>query len=52
MNTDYECYKALKACQDKYLKGSDTSKDSISFMIGPTVAMHWEDEGPWMHGFI
>ena len=39
----------LKAHQDKYVKGNNTHKDSLSFPLGSTVAMKHEDGGPWMH---
>ena len=52
INTEGEHYEALKAHQDKYLKGSDTHKDSLSFPIGSTVTLQWEDGGPWMYGLI
>ena len=32
-------YEALKAHYDKYIKGTDTNKDSLSFHVWSTVAM-------------
>ena len=42
-NTDDEYYENLKVHQDKYLKGTDTHKDSLSFPIGFKVAVQHED---------
>ena len=52
INNDDAQYEALKACQDKYVKDSDTHKDSLSFPAMYTVALQCEDWGPWMHGVI
>ena len=52
INNDDTWYKALRAHLDKYVKDSDTCKDSLSFPLGSTVAMHCEDEGPWIHAVI
>ena len=45
-------YEAFKALQVKYVKENDTLKDSFSFPMGSTIAMHCKDGGPWMHGGI
>ena len=45
-------YEALKACQDKYVKDSDTLKDLLSFPVGSTVSMQYGDGGPWTCGII
>ena len=50
--TDDENYEALKSWQDKYIKGNNTHKGSISFHVGSTVAMQGEDGGSWMHGMV
>ena len=42
----------IKACQDKSIKCCDTFKDLLSFPIGSTVALQWEDSGPQMHEVI
>ena len=42
-------YKALKAQQDKYVKNSNTCKDSLSFPMGSTVAVQYKEGGPWTH---
>ena len=42
-------YEALKANQSRYTEYSDTHKDSLSFPIGPMVAIQHEDAGPWTH---
>ena len=36
----------------KNSKDKDTSKNFVSFPIGSTVVVHWEDGGPWTHGII
>ena len=33
-------------------QGIDTSKNFVSLPIGSTVAVQWEDRGPWTHGTI
>ena len=38
--------------QDKYIKGNDTHKDSLSFPIGSIEAMKREDGGSWKHCII
>ena len=45
INNDGVYYEALKAHQNKYIKENDTCKDSLSFPIGPTVAIQCEDGG-------
>ena len=52
INADDEDYEALKAHQDKYLKGSDIQNDSLSFPIGSTVVIQGEDGGPWIYCII
>ena len=39
INANDENYEALKAHQDKYLKGNDTHKDPLSLPIRSTGAM-------------
>ena len=34
INADVEHYNVLKACQDKYIKGNDTRKTHILFLLG------------------
>ena len=51
-NADDKPYETLKACQDKYLKGSDTKKNFPSFPIGSTVAVQHKDGGPWAHKVV
>ena len=48
VNADEENCEPLKSQQDKYLRGNDTCKFSISFPIVSTVAMQREAGGPWM----
>ena len=50
INVDEESHDALKAQQDKDLKGNGTCKDTLSFPVGSTVTVQWEDGVPWMHG--
>ena len=38
--------------QTKNDKDKDTSKYFVSIPIGSTVAVQWEDKGPWTHGTI
>ena len=52
INNDDVQYRAFKAHQSKYITDSDTHKESPSFLIGSTVAIQCEDEGPWTHGVI
>ena len=47
VNNDDAQYEAIKVCQRKYIKNIDTV-----FAVGSTVAVQWEDGGPWMHRFI
>ena len=49
---DNDHFQALKAHQDKYLKGYDTHKGSLTFTIDFTVVVQWEDGGPLMHEVI
>ena len=51
-NAHDEHYKALKRCQEKYIKCSNTHKDSFSFPIESTVAVQCEDGGPWMYNIV
>ena len=51
-NADNKHYEALKTSQDKYTKGNDTHKDSLSFPVGTRVAIQCEDCGPWTHGTV
>ena len=51
-NANNDHYEALKTCQDKYTKDSDTHKDSFPFPIGSTVPVQHEDDGPWTHGIV
>ena len=46
INNNNAYHETLKACQDKYVKNNDTSKDSLSFPTGSTIAMHCKDVGP------
>ena len=34
------------------MNGSDTYRDSLSFLLGATVAMQQQDGGKWIHGVI
>ena len=43
-------YWTLEAHQRKYSKDNDTHKEPFCFSAGSTVAVQWEDRGPWMHG--
>ena len=52
INNNDAQYGAHKACQDKYVKGNDTCKDSLSFCIGHTVAVQCEDWALWMYRVI
>ena len=52
LNADDKQYEALKAYQDKYLKATDTCKDSFPFPIGPTVSVQHKDGRPWTHGVV
>ena len=45
INADNDYYEVLKVHQDRYLKGSDTHKDLLSFPIGSTVAVQCKDGG-------
>ena len=40
-------FEAVRAYQNKYIKDSDTC--SLSFHIGYTVPIQYEDGGPWSH---
>ena len=51
-NADDEHCEALMTCQDKYIQGNDTNKDSFSLPIGLTVVVQCEDGGPWTHGIV
>ena len=52
INADDKHHDAIKAYQDKYLKGNDTHKDSLSFPIGSAVTMQHKGGGPCMHGVL
>ena len=51
-NANDECYEALQTWQDKYINGSDTHKDSFSFLMGSTLAIQCKDGGLWIHGIV
>ena len=48
INADDDEHVALKSHQDKFLKGNDTCKDSLSFPMMSTVTIHQEEGGPCM----
>ena len=47
INDDDAHYEALKTIMD-----NDTCKNSLSFPIGSTVSIQYENGGPWMHRII
>ena len=47
-NDDAQCG-ALMASHSKYIKDSDTHKDSLSLPMESTVVIRHEDGGPWIH---
>ena len=49
LKVDDEHCEAPKTCQDKYIKGNVTSKDSFSSPIGSTVA---DQHKEWVHGMV
>ena len=49
---DDEHFKALKACQDKYIKGNGIHKDSLSFPTVSTVVVQCENGGLWTYGVV
>ena len=51
-HNDDEHYEALVSRQTRNDTNYDTSKSYASFSIGSTVAVQWEDDGPWTHGTV
>ena len=52
INNDDAHYETLEICQDKYVKINDTHQDSVSFSIGSTVAVQYNNWGPYMYGSL
>ena len=52
LTVDDEQYKALKTCQDKYIKSNDYHKGPFPFPIGSTVTVQYKDDGPWTHNVV
>ena len=52
INADNEHYEALKTQQNKHIKDNDTHKHSLSFPIGSTISMQWDDDGPWTYEIV
>ena len=52
IDNDGEHHEAVTKRQTKNDKDKDTSKNFVSIPIGSTVAVQWEDGGPWTQGTI
>ena len=52
MDNDDEHYKTLINRQARNDKKYDTDRNYDLFSIGSTVAVQWEDGGPWTHGTV
>ena len=52
VDNDDEHHKILMYRQGKNDPNNDTSQAFVSIPIGSTVAVQWEDGGPWTHGTI
>ena len=52
IDNDEEHHKTLIHKQSKNYWGNDTSKIFMSIPIVSTIAVQWEDGGPWTHGTV